>query len=73
MANVKRDECAAATARQLTDKISHFFLVSAGASLLSITAGFLLNNLALGSSTVGPTIVMFPALLFGLSLLKRAR
>ncbi len=63
----------AATARQLTDKISHFLLVSSAVSFLSVMGGFLFNTLVLKSSTVGPTIVICSALLFGLSLLKKAR
>ncbi len=61
----------AATARQLTDKLSHFLLVSSAAAVVSVFAGFLLNILVLKLSTVGPTIVIFSALLFGLSLLRK--
>ncbi|MBZ5503314.1 MAG: metal ABC transporter permease [Acidobacteriia bacterium] len=61
----------AATARQLTGKLSHFLLVSSAAAVVSVFAGFLLNVLVLKLSTVGPTIVIFSALLFGLSLLRK--
>jgi zinc transport system permease protein len=63
----------AATARQFTDKLSHFLAVSAAISLVSVIAGFLLNALVLKLSTVGPTIIIFSALLFGLSLMTKRR
>jgi ABC-type Mn2+/Zn2+ transport system permease subunit len=59
----------AATARHLTEKLSHFLVVSSAISLLSVIAGFLLNAFVLKLSTVGPTIIIFSALLFGLSLM----
>jgi zinc transport system permease protein len=61
----------AATARHLTDKLSDFLLVSSATSLVSVTAGFLLNIFVFRLSTVGPTIVIFSALLFGLSLVRK--
>jgi zinc transport system permease protein len=61
----------AATARHLTDKLSHFLLVSAAISLVSVMAGFLFNAFVFRLSTVGPTIVIFSALLFGLSLVRK--
>jgi zinc transport system permease protein len=61
----------AATARHLTDKLSHFLLVSSATSLVSVTAGFLFNIFVFRLSTVGPTIVIFSALLFGLSLVRK--
>jgi zinc transport system permease protein len=63
----------AATARQFTDKLSHFLAVSAAISLVSVIAGFLLNALVLKLSTVGPTIIIFSVLLFGLSLMTKRR
>jgi ABC-type Mn2+/Zn2+ transport system permease subunit len=60
----------AATARHLTEKLSHFLLVSSAISSVSVLAGFVLNALVLRLSTVGPTIIIFSALLFALSLLK---
>ena len=63
----------AATARQLTSKLLHFFLLAAVASLLSVTAGFLLNVFVFKFSTAGPTIAILAAVLFGLSLLMRAK
>jgi ABC-type Mn2+/Zn2+ transport system permease subunit len=61
----------AATARQLADKLTNFVLLAAAASLLSVTAGFLLNAFLFKFSTAGPTITMFSALLFAASLLVR--
>lgn len=61
----------AAAARQFTDRLGHFLLVSSTISLVSVITGFLLNALVLRLSTVGPAIVIFSALLFSLSLLKR--
>ena len=60
----------AATARHLTDKLSNFLLVSSAASLVSVVGGFLLNAFVFKLPTVGPTIVIFSALLFGLSFAK---
>jgi ABC-type Mn2+/Zn2+ transport system permease subunit len=62
-----------ATARQLTNRLSHFFLLAVVASLLSVAAGFLLNALVFKFSTAGPTIAILSAVLFSLSLLGRAR
>jgi len=61
----------AATARQFTDKLSHFLVVSSAASLLSVVAGFALNALLLKLSTVGPSIVIFAAFMFALSLPRK--
>lgn len=61
----------AATARHMTEKLSYFLLVSSAVSLVSVIAGFLLNAFVFRLSTVGPTIIIFAALLFALSLLKR--
>lgn len=63
----------AATARQLADKLRKFVLLAAAASLLSVTAGFLLNALLFKLATAGPIITMFSALLFSLSLLVRTK
>lgn len=57
-----------ATARQLTNKLSHFLLLASAASLFSVTAGFLLSLFVFKFSTAGPTIAIFSALLFGLTL-----
>jgi ABC-type Mn2+/Zn2+ transport system permease subunit len=62
----------AATARRLTDKLSNFLLASSAASLLSVVAGFLLNTFVFKMPSVGPTIVVCSALLFGLSFAKPA-
>jgi zinc transport system permease protein len=61
-----------ATARQLTNKLSHFFLLPVVASLLSVAAGFLLNAFVFRFSTAGPTIAILSAVLFSLSLLAKA-
>ncbi len=60
----------AATAPQLTSRLSHFVLLAA-ASLVSVTTGFLLNIFACKFSTAGPTIAILSAMLFGLSLLRK--
>jgi ABC-type Mn2+/Zn2+ transport system permease subunit len=62
-----------ATARQLTNKLSHFLLLAVIASLLSVAAGFLLNAFVFKFSTAGPTIAILSAVLFSLSLLARAK
>lgn len=61
----------AATARQLAERLTNFVLLTSAASLLSVTAGFLLNALVFKFPTAGPTITMFSALLFGVSLLAK--
>jgi len=63
----------AATSRQLTTKLSHFFVLAAGASLISVTTGFLLNVYLFKFSTAGPTIAILSALLFCLSLIVKPR
>jgi zinc transport system permease protein len=62
----------AATARQLTDKMPKFLLVSLASSFVSVAAGFLLNMLVFRRPAVGPIIVIVSALLFCLSFIKRA-
>ena len=59
-----------ATARQLTNKLSHFFALAVLTSLMSVGAGFLLA-FALKFSTAGPTIAILSAVLFSLSLLAK--
>jgi ABC-type Mn2+/Zn2+ transport system permease subunit len=61
----------AATARQLTDKLFHFILVSMAASTLSVMIGSLISIFVFRTTTAGPAIVIISAVLFGLSLLKR--
>jgi ABC-type Mn2+/Zn2+ transport system permease subunit len=63
----------AASARQFTDKLANFLLVSSAVSIVSVLAGFWLNAIVFRLSTAGPAIVIFSALLFGLSLLKKRR
>jgi len=62
----------AATARQLTGRLPRFILVSMTVSVVSVLAGSLITAFFFPGSTAGPAIVIFSALLFGLSLLKRA-
>src|SRR5581483_10050169 len=61
----------AATANQLTSKMSDFVIASCAASVLSVSLGWTLNLLLLHSSTPGPSIAIVSALLFGASLLKK--
>ena len=63
----------AATARQLTDKLSHFLLIASALSLFAVTSGFLASVVVFKFSTAGPTITMFSAALFGLALLMKRR
>jgi zinc transport system permease protein len=62
-----------ATARQLTNRMSNFFLLAVAASLISVAAGFLLNAFVFKFSTAGPTIAILAAVLFSLSLLGRVK
>ena len=62
-----------ATARQLTNRMSHFFLLAAATSLVSVAAGFLLNAFEFKFATAGPTIAIVAAVLFSLSLLGRVK
>jgi ABC-type Mn2+/Zn2+ transport system permease subunit len=61
----------AATARELTERMAQFVVVTCVASLVSVAAGFLVSTLIFKTSTVGPTIVIVSVLLFVLSLLKK--
>ncbi|MFY9691302.1 MAG: metal ABC transporter permease [Candidatus Acidiferrales bacterium] len=61
----------AAAARQLTDKLSTFLVFSVAVSLVSVLAGFLLNTFVLKLSLLGPTIVLFSAFFFALSMLAK--
>jgi len=61
----------AATARHLTDRMSHFVFLACVASVLSVGAGFVVSTVILKTATVGPTIVIISVLLFALSLLKK--
>ena len=63
----------AAAARQLTDRLMYFVAFAAAASLLAVTAGFLLNLYVLKLSTAGPVIAILSAILFGLTLLLKKR
>ncbi len=61
----------AATARQLTGRMTQFVVVACAASLVSVAVGFVISTLIFKTSTVGPTIVIVSVLLFVLSLLKK--
>jgi zinc transport system permease protein len=61
----------AATARQLTGRMTQFVVVACVTSLVSVAAGFVISTLIFKTSTVGPTIVIVSVLLFALSLLKK--
>jgi ABC-type Mn2+/Zn2+ transport system permease subunit len=63
----------AAAARQLTDRLSLFILVSMAVSVLSVLAGFLISAFVFRTFTTGPAIVIVSAVFFGLSLLKRTK
>ena len=63
----------AATARQLTNRMSHFLVVSSVASVFSALAGLLVSTFVLRRSTVSPTIAIVSASVFGLSLLARRK
>jgi ABC-type Mn2+/Zn2+ transport system permease subunit len=62
-----------ATARQITNRLPHFFLLAMAASFLSVAAGFLLNLFVFKFSTAGPTIAIISAALFGLTLLSKPK
>ena len=62
-----------ATARQLTNKLLHFFVFAVAASLAAVATGFLLNAFVLHFSTAGPTIAIISAVLFSMSLLAKAK
>jgi len=61
----------AATARQLTGRMTQFVIVSCVASLVSVAAGFLISTLIFKTATVGPTIVIVAVILFVLSLFRK--
>jgi ABC-type Mn2+/Zn2+ transport system permease subunit len=62
----------AAVGRQLTNKFSHFLIVSSTVSVFSVAVGFLANSVV-KSPTVSPVIVIVSALLFALSLVIRRK
>jgi zinc transport system permease protein len=62
-----------ATARQITNRMSNFFLLALAANLVSVGAGFLLNAFVFKFATAGPTIAIVAAVLFSLSLLGRVK
>ena len=62
-----------ATARQITNRMSNFFLLAVTASLVSVVVGFLLNAFIFKFTTVGPTIAIVAAALFSFSLLGKVK
>jgi ABC-type Mn2+/Zn2+ transport system permease subunit len=62
----------AATGRQLTNKFSQFLWASSLASVLAVSVGYALNRLFMKGALPGPAVGIVAAILFGLSLLKRA-
>lgn len=63
----------AAIGQQLTDRMSHFLIVSGVASVFSVVAGFFISAYVLNTSKVGPAIVIVSVSLFCLSLLTKVR
>ncbi len=63
----------AATARRLTDRLAQFILVSMALSVASVGFGFLISRMVARTFTIGPTIVIVSAFLFGCSLVARNR
>jgi len=61
----------AATGRRLAGNISGFLVASCAASLAAVSMGFVLNAYVFRASTLGPTVVLTSAVIFGFSLLKR--
>jgi ABC-type Mn2+/Zn2+ transport system permease subunit len=62
----------AATGRRLSDSVSHFLIASSVVSVLAVGLGFLLNTCVFPGLSLGPTIVIVSALLFGFSLVRSA-
>jgi len=62
----------ATTGRRLTSDVTHFLMVSCGASVLATGLGFLVNRTLLPHASLGPIVVIISAVLFALSLLYRA-
>ncbi|MGH9686733.1 MAG: metal ABC transporter permease [Candidatus Acidiferrales bacterium] len=61
----------AAAARQFSDRLSRFFVISAAISMVSIVVGFLFNTYLFHLSTIAPVTVMFATLVFAASLIVR--
>lgn len=62
----------AAIARQLTGSVTSFLVVSSAASVASVLIGYTFSTVVLKAATPGPAIVIASAILFALSLTKRA-
>ena len=58
----------AAIARRITNRMSHFLIISSAASVLSVASGFLMSQFAFPKFGLGPSTVMVAALLFTMSL-----
>lgn len=63
----------AATARQLTDRLTHFIFASMALSALAVASGFAVSKAFFRTETIGPVIVIISAIFFGLSLLARKK
>ena len=63
----------AAIARRVTNRMSHFLLASAVASIFSTVMGLLLSTFAFPKFGLGPSIVMVAALLFAVTLFNGIR
>lgn len=61
----------AAIARQLTDRVASFLVVSSAASVASVLIGYLFSTMVWKAATPGPAIVIASAIMFALSLAKR--
>jgi ABC-type Mn2+/Zn2+ transport system permease subunit len=62
----------AATARQITSNMAKFLLISPLLSCLSVLTGYGFATAVLKTHTVAPVIVVVSAMMFGLTLLRRA-
>lgn len=62
----------AAIARQLTDRVATFLVVSSAASVVSVLIGYLFSTLIWPAATPGPAIVIASTIMFALSMAKRS-
>ena len=62
----------AATGRQLTNNFSRFLWVSSAVSVVAVGGGYTLDKLFMKGALPGPAVGIVAAVLFGLSILKRA-
>jgi ABC-type Mn2+/Zn2+ transport system permease subunit len=61
----------AAIARQLTDRVTSFLVVSSAASVVSVMAGYLFSTFVWNAATPSPAIVIASTVMFVLSMAKR--